>query len=184
MTEDLRERVLADDTVPEPVRRALESGQVLEEIRLDGLARWWHNGVLIGHKRIVDLFNRSVTATDGGTYVLKVGPYTYPIVVDDTPFFVVAAFVNESASEVRIRLNDDSEERLDLETLCYELEGGLLARVKAGKFDARFLRRAFHDLIDHIEEGEFGYAIRVGERVVQLASLSSHLSARISNDSG
>ena len=170
MTDDLRARVLADDTVPEPVRRALESGLVLEEIRLDGLGRWWHNGVLIGHERIVELFNRSVTVTDGGTYVLQVGPYTYPIFVDDTPFFVIAAFVSESASEVRIRLNDDSEERLELETLCYESEGGLRARVKAGKFDARFLRRAFHDLIDHIEEGDTGYVLRVGELVIQLAS--------------
>ena len=168
MTDNLRRQVLEDLTVPEPVRKALERGLPLDEIRIDGVGQWWHNGVLIEHDRIIKLFSRSVTVTEGGTFVLQIGPYTYPIVVDDTPLFVATAIVDEAAGEVRARLNDGTEERLDLATLDCEPDGRLKVRVKDGHLNARFLRRAFHDLIDYLDETSDGYVLRVGETTINL----------------
>jgi len=161
-TAELRDQVLADDTVPAPVRAALEKGLTLEDIRLDAQGRWWHAGQIIEHPRIHELFSRSVDETEGGTHVLKIWRFTYPITVEDTPYFVTGVRVDASAPAVTLRLNDGSEEALPSE-LTLSGENRLVARVKEGRFEARFLRTAYHDLLQLAEEEAGGAAIVVGD---------------------
>jgi hypothetical protein len=165
---DLRQQVIDDPTIPEPVRRALENGADLQEIRLDGHGRWWHAGARIEHERLSALFSRSVDVTDGGTAVLKIWRFTYPIILDDTPYFVAHIQIDEERAEVTARLNDDTVEALNLETLRLRDDDRLVVAVKGGRLDALFLREPHHSLLARLEETDGGYALAIGPLKIEL----------------
>ncbi|MCA9562394.1 MAG: DUF1285 domain-containing protein [Myxococcales bacterium] len=169
MSDDLVKQVLADQTIPDPVRKALSSGAELEEIRLDQLGRWHHGGQIIEHPRIADLFHKSINRTAGGTFVLEIWKFTYPIVVEDTPFFVEAIAVEESGKIVA-RLSDDSREEIDLATLRLTDADRLVCSVKEGRFEARFQRHPFHDLLTLAEERDGDLILTLGGRTQVLSS--------------
>ena len=167
MTSDLREQVLGDPTIPETIRDALENGLSLEEICLDRFGSWWHGNERITHQRIIDLFGRSVDVTDGGTYVLRIQRFCYPISVQDTPFFVVRLDTLSRPNNLFVHLNDGSKERLRPETLRHDGQDRLVARIKDGRFEARFLRSPYHQLLDALEMDPDGrYFLRLGDRSI------------------
>lgn len=169
MTDSLRRQVLDDPTIPEPVRKALASGMVLEEIRLDAHGRWWHRGEAIDHPRIVQLFSESVQQTEGGTFVLHIWHFTYPIVVVDTPYFVVRIDWR-SEGPPQLVLNDGSTEALSPDAL--RLDGTrLVIPVKDGQMTARFLRDAYHDLLDRVEDDDGVWVLALGAQRVPLTRL-------------
>lgn len=160
---DLREEALADPTLPEPVRRALASGLKLERITLDSEGRWFHEGGPIEHPRIVELFNRSIERTPGGTFVLHVAPYTYPIEVEDAPLQVRRVeLTGNPPAAVQLFLSDGSEEPLDPATLRYVPERGFYCQVKGGRFTARFSRPAYYALAEHVDEENGAHILRLG----------------------
>ncbi|MFB6262026.1 MAG: DUF1285 domain-containing protein [Bradymonadaceae bacterium] len=158
-----------DDTLPDIVQEFLESGADLEEIRLDARGEWTHEGLDFENQKIIDLFNRSVDRTDGGTWVLEVGRFTYPITVEDTGFFVEQ--VDLETSPPLLRLSDGTTETLDPDTLEYESGGRLYCRVKNGEFRARFKRPAYYDLADRCERQDGGIYLELDDRRVRLASV-------------
>lgn len=167
---DLRAEALADSTLPEPVRRALASGMKLERITLDSEGRWFHEGGPIEHPRIVELFNRSIERTPGGTFVLHVAPFTYPIEVLDAPLQVQRLeIVGEPPESVKLGLSDGSEETLDPQTLRYVPERGFYCQVKNGLMTARFSRPAYYQLAEHVDEEDGTHTLRLGSTVTHLA---------------
>ena len=175
MSDDLRRQVLDDPSIPDPVRKALEEGSDLEEIRLDDRGQWWHRDDRIDHPRIRELFSRSVDRTEGGTWVLRIWRFTYPIKVDDTGFFVTGLEPRREADAegqvIDLLLSDGSVERLDPTTLAYTPPDRLVARVKAGRFEARFLRAAYHRLLDGWLEAEGeGFSVVLGGKRYRLGS--------------
>ena len=149
LSDSFRAAVVADSTLPEPVRRALLAGMPLERITLDEEGRWWHEGDPIDNPRIVELFNRSIERTTGGTYVLHIAPFTYPIEVKDTPFFVRRCELQGDAA--RLHLSDGSDEPLEVSSLRYVPDRGFYCAVKNGSHKARFTRPAYYALAEHIE---------------------------------
>jgi uncharacterized protein len=170
MNED-RPKAEIDPTLPETVRRFLEQGALLESIRLDARGNWTHEGLAIDNPRIVALFNRSVSRTSGGTWILEVGPYTYPIEVEDTGFFVEQ--VDWSSAPPQVYLSDESSEPLDAETLRYAPEGRLYCAVKSGAFEARFKRAPYHDLMERLEEEDGTIVLTIGDGRYPLADMGS-----------
>lgn len=158
---DFTAAVLADTTLPEPVRQALLSGLSLERITLDGEGRWWHEGDPIDNPRIVELFNRSIERTAGGTYVLHIAPFTYPIEVKDTPYFV--RNIELAGDTVRLQLSDGSEETLEGKSLRSLTGRGFYCAVKGGRFSARFSRPAYYALAEHIEEADGRFTLVLGD---------------------
>ena len=159
-----------DPTLPEVVQRFLASGARLEEIRLDARGRWWHQGGRIENRRVVELFSRSVNRTTGGTWVLEVGRYTYPIVVEDTPFFV-ESFQSRGTGEretITLCLVGGELAELDPDSLRYDDGLGVSCAVRSGQFRARFLLDAYHALADRLVDCDEGYALVVAGRPVQL----------------
>ncbi|MFU8802723.1 MAG: hypothetical protein ACNA8W_02840 [Bradymonadaceae bacterium] len=156
-----------DPTLPETVRNFLEKGAKLESIRLDDRGRWTHEGSNFENPKVVALFNRSVGRTEGGTWVLEVGQFTYPIEVDDTGFFVES--LDWSQSPPTVHLSDETTEPLDLKSLRYALGGRLYCTVKNGKFEARFKRDAYHGLMDRLEEEDGDVYLNVGDERVLIA---------------
>ncbi|MFB6350412.1 MAG: hypothetical protein ABEN55_09780 [Bradymonadaceae bacterium] len=153
-----------DETLPDVVKKFLQSGADLEEIRLDSRGKWTHEGLDFENPRIIDLFSRSVDRTEGGTWILEVGRFTYPITVEDCGFFVER--VDFDRDPPMLKLSDETTEPLDPETLEYGGKGRLYCRVKDGAFRARFKWDAYHALGERFveEDGEI-YLEWDGERV-------------------
>lgn len=146
----------SDETLPAPVREFLRGGGTLERIRLDEEGRFWHEGEPILNERLRALFHRSVERSPGGTWVLHVPPFVYPIEVADTPYHVRSLRLSPGERRVWLRLSDESEEALDATTLSYDERRGLAAAVKGGAHRARLTRAAFHALCDRLEETPAG----------------------------
>ena len=160
-----------DPTLPQVVQDFLRSGAQLEEIRLDAGGNWTHEGLQFDNRRIIDLFSKNVGRTEGGTWVLEIGRFTYPIVVEDTGFFIERA--DWAASPPRLELSDGTRERLDIDSLQYAGEGKLYCRVKEGRFRARFKRPAYHSIIDHLRERDGEIVVVLGDREITLGSTES-----------
>lgn len=150
-----------DPTLPEMVQSYLRSGAPLEEIRLDQRGRWTHEGLAFENQKVVDLFSRSVGRTEGGTWVLNIGKFTYPIVVEDTGFFVEQVFWESEPP--KILLSDGNTEALQIDSLHYEPEGRLYCTIKDGAFRARFKRPAYHSIIDHLEDDQGEVFLVIGQ---------------------
>ncbi|MFW5968001.1 MAG: hypothetical protein ACOCV2_10810 [Persicimonas sp.] len=154
-----------DETLPEVVKNYLRQGYELEEIRLDATGKWTHEGLDFENPKIIDLFSRSVDRTPGGTWVLEIGRFTYPITVEDAGFFVER--IDLSQSPPLLSLSDDTTEELDPNTLAYEPEGRLYCTVKDGEFRARFKRPAYYALAERFVEEDGEVAVELGgERYV------------------
>ena len=159
MTDSETETDDIDETLPEVVKNFLRSGGELEEIRLSETGKWTHEGLDFENPKIIDLFSRSVGRTEGGTWILEVGRFTYPITVEETGFFVER--IDFDTSPPKIVLSDHTVEDLDPTTLEYEPVGKLFCTVKDGDFRARFKRPAYYEVAEHLEEtgGKVGLEI-------------------------
>jgi hypothetical protein len=153
---DVQKKWLADPTIPEPIRRALLSGARLERIALDSEGHFWHEGERITDPRISELFHRSIQRTPGGSYLLVVAPFSYPLEVHDVPYWVTQLALEPSQDggppRLRVRLSDGSEEELAVDTLRYQPRRGVTCRVKGGTLPARFSRPCYFALAEHITE--------------------------------
>lgn len=158
-----------DSSLPEVVQDFLRSGAKLEEIRLDERGNWTHEGLDFENPRVADLFSRSVGRTSGGTWVLEIGRFTYPIVVEDTGFFIDR--VDWSEAPPLLQLSDSTTEPLDLETLQYEPGGRLYCRVKDREFRARFKRGAYHSIMPFLHDEDHKVVLKLGDRQQVLADL-------------
>lgn len=161
---------LNDPTIPAPIRQALQSGLRLDRIELDSEGRFWHQGEPIDDARIEGLFHRSIERTPGGTYLLAVPPFRYPIVVRDMPYRVTAIAIPDAPGltdgpppSIRIRLDDDSEEDLDIDTLRHQPGRGLICQVKGRTMTARFSRPSYYALAQCLELPSSGVDLPDGE---------------------
>ena len=133
------------------------------DIFLDKEGRWYHEGVEITHKLTADLFSRSIQRDPEGGYRLVVGLEWAPIQVEDTAFVVRRVDVEDKGA--LLRLNDGTEEALDPATLRVGDDNVLYCEVKSGTEPARFLRPAYYQLMQNLEEASDGYAVRLGGRL-------------------
>ena len=125
------------------------------EIRFGRDGRWYADGAVIANPRIADLFAQHVCRRPGGGYMLRIADEQAPIVVEDTPYVVIAAGVGPDGAPW-IELNDHSCEALDPRTLHVGDGEVLYCRVKQDREAARFLRPAYYQIAQHIRVGEAG----------------------------
>ena len=164
------ENIEIDETLPETVKKFLRKGYQLEEIRLDATGKWTHEGLDFENPKITDLFSRSVGRTEGGTWVLEVGRFTYPITVDDTGFFVERIDLGQAPPQ--LHLSDETAEALDPRSLEYKPEGRLYCTVKGGEFRARFKKPAYYALTDNFVEDDGTIYVELGDERCRLAEMS------------
>lgn len=126
---------------------AVSSGRI--SFRHDG--RWYSDDDPINNPRIAKLFSRCLRETEDGRWQIAMADERAFVDVEDTPW-VVTAVSGDRARGFRLRLNDDSEEPLDATTLAIGGENVLYARVKDGRYRARFLRPAYYQLMASVEE--------------------------------
>ena len=133
-------------------------------LRLHHDGRWSHEGQPILHRRLREHFDRSVAWLPGERkFVVTLRHFRGEIEVEEAAFFVRSF----DAVSGRIALSDRSEEPLDPASLALSpIDGALLCRVKRELAPegllARFGHGAHAELMQAVEEGEGGLALRIG----------------------
>jgi len=113
---------------------------------------WWYaNDERIHNRRINILFSQHLRKTPAGTYEIAIGWDKVAVEIDDAPY-VVTRVSGDAEQGLTLRLNDESEELLDPETLSIGQENVLYCRVKDREHTARFSRPAYYQLAAHVEE--------------------------------
>jgi hypothetical protein len=142
---------------------AVSSGKI--SFRRDG--RWYSDDEPINNARIAKLFSRCLRQTDDGRWQIAMADERAFVDVQDTPW-VVTGVVGNRRDGFTIRLNDDSEERLDPATLTVGAGNVLYTRVKDGRHPARFLRPAYYQLAPAIGERDGRFELEAGGRSYEI----------------
>ena len=123
-------------------------------IRVEKDGRWCFQGAEIIRKEILSLFYDSLHLDEDG-YYLEIKGQRERLEVEETVFLVQGAeLVKDSEEAFVIRLNDGSEERLDLHTFRIAEGNVPYCQVKGGRFPARFLRLPFYQVAQHAQHDE------------------------------
>jgi len=117
--------------------------------------RWFHDGVLVEHPKIVEAFNRGSERDAQGRYVLRFGDDWCFVSVEDAPLQVEAASL--AGERVLLELSNGRTEALRPETLA--LRGEVLYCVAESGLTARFGRSAQFSLGSLLEERPGGYVL-------------------------
>ena len=118
-------------------------------IRVDRDGVWHFEGREIIRRDILSLFYASLHLDEDGYYVEISGERQY-LEVEDTVFLVQGAELVTCGEEAFvIRLNDGTEEQLDLNTFRIAEGNCPYCLVKGGRFPARFLRLPFYQVAQH-----------------------------------
>jgi hypothetical protein len=119
-------------------------------IRVDRDGTWYFEGREIIRKDILSLFYNSLHLDSDDGYYLEINGQREYLEVEDTVFLVKGAeLVREGEEAFIIRLNDGTEEELDLTTLRIDEGNCPYCLVKGGRFPARFLRLPFYQVAQH-----------------------------------
>jgi uncharacterized protein len=141
---------------------------VSSNIRIDRDGVWYFEGREIIRKDILSLFYASLHLDDNGYYLEINGQREY-LEVEDTIFLVQGAeLVREGEEVFVIRLNDGTEEQLDLTTFRIAEGNCPYCLVKGGRFPARFLRLPFYQVAQHAlhdEETDEYFLLFNGRRI-------------------
>jgi hypothetical protein len=123
-------------------------------IKVDRDGLWYFQGREIIRKEILSLFYESLHLDDDG-YYLEINGECARLEVEDTVFLVHGAeLVDDSEEAFVIRLNDGTQERLDMNTFCIAEGNVPYCSVKEGKFPARFLRLPFYQVAQYAQHDE------------------------------
>ncbi|MFH1035777.1 MAG: hypothetical protein V1806_14810 [Pseudomonadota bacterium] len=131
------------------------------QIQVNAQGELSHNGAPMIHPGILELIYESVHHEDG-IYLLRVGQQSCQLEVEDTFFVVQGASLSDG--QVLLALNGGASEPLDPESLWIGPQEVLYCRVKGGAFPARFLRQAYYQVAELIEEDGEGFALALGGR--------------------
>lgn len=131
-------------------------------IYIDKTGKWFHRGIEMIHKGIVNEFYRSLVTDSSGEYLIILGKEKCFVEVEDTPFIVTRVKFSESEKQMEERITlyliDDTQESLDPDTLSVGDENVLYCMIKNKTFKARFSRAAYYQLASLIkEEGDKYY---------------------------
>jgi uncharacterized protein len=130
-------------------------------IELDREGRFWHDGARVEHPALErGLRSWIARHPDDGRMILTNGYDWCYFRVEDAPFIVTALSVADDGA-VTLTLYDDTQEPLDPAALSIGADGVVYAKVKAGRFDARFSRHAQTQLGPILVKGD-PPTIRVG----------------------
>jgi hypothetical protein len=132
-------------------------------IRLDAEGRWWHDGEVVEHPRIIESFNQGLAPTDDGRFRLQLGNDWCFVDVEDAAYRVLA--IDEAEGDrLSIRLTDRTAELLEISTLRVDPGGVLFCKVKQGRAKARFTREAQFSLGSLIHDVDGQLVLRVGAK--------------------
>ncbi|MGQ9655897.1 MAG: hypothetical protein ACUVXD_17700 [Thermodesulfobacteriota bacterium] len=147
------------------------------EIWVDVNGCWYYRGAEIVHRDIVELFYEHLEQDERGRYVIHwLGQRCY-IEVEDTPFVVWEISTVEGENDtagILLHLSDGKQEKMDPSSFWIGPGNVPYCRIRNGAFAARFSRKAYYQLVRHVEEdAEKGvFYLRIGEERYPISNSS------------
>jgi hypothetical protein len=140
--------------------------------------KWYHQGAEIIHRPVFLWMIQSLEATEDGAFIVHLNNQKCVLEVEDTPLVVARAdHVHDAPGEpehILLTLNDERQEQLDPETLSISAENVLYCKVKNGQIPARFLRAAYYQLAENLDEGEAGgFVLTLNKRKYPIKDLTN-----------
>jgi hypothetical protein len=130
------------------------------EIKIDKEGIWYYKGAHMFRKEILSVLFEHLKIDEGGKYLIELDEERYYLDVEDTAFVVAGVYKNKLPDDGRdqldVLLNDDSCEKLEMNSLYVGKDNVLYCRVKEGRFTARFSRKSYYQLAEFIEQSEIG----------------------------
>ena len=130
------------------------------EIKIDKDGIWYYNGAHMFRKEILNVFFQNLRIDECGRYLIELGTERCYLDVEDTAFVVAAVYktklTGNGLEQIDILLNDDSCEKLEMNSIYTGRDNVLYCRVKEGKFTARFSRNSYYQIAEFIELSENG----------------------------
>jgi uncharacterized protein len=137
--------------------------KTLEEeptIKIDKEGNWFFKNLPIINRKVFLFFNQQLRRDEKAGYVLRVGQETCKLKVEDTPFVVAGIEFVDSVlgkeSFFKIRINDETEETLDLKSFYIAKDNIPYCLVKRERYPARFLRPPYYHLAKFIQQESEG----------------------------
>ena len=128
------------------------------EIKIDKEGIWYYKGAHMFRKDILCVFFENLKIDECGKYLIELDEECYYLDVEDTAFVVAAVYKTKlqdvGLDQFDVLLNDDSCEKLQINSLYIGKDNVLYCRVKEGKFSARFSRKSYYQLAEYIEQSE------------------------------
>ncbi|HEX3034008.1 MAG TPA: DUF2946 family protein [Thermodesulfobacteriota bacterium] len=125
-------------------------------IFIDKRGRWYQDGIAITHKWTYLHNNRLLSRDEEGRYYIDEGRGRIYVKVEDTPF--VVKMMDKRSDGFYAILNDETEEKLDFDTVWMNEENTPYIKVKNGEFEARFARPAYYEFTKYLrQEGDKFY---------------------------
>jgi len=129
-------------------------GEGVPTFRIDKEGNWHHEGVEVTHEGVHLYLYSLLQRDEEGNYYLETEGQRWPVEVEDVPFVVVGlteVTSDQGDKELIIRLNDGTEERLEIESLLIKHDNVPYCRVKQGRFEARFNRNSYFTLAHYLQ---------------------------------
>jgi hypothetical protein len=130
------------------------------EIKIDKEGIWYYKGAHMFRKEILCVLFEHLKIDEGGKYLIELEAERYYLDVEDTAFVVAAVsktkLSDDGRDQLDVLLNDDSCEKLEMNSLYIGNDNVLYCRVKEGRFSARFSRKSYYQLAEFIEQSENG----------------------------
>ncbi len=157
--------------IPEYIKELIASNAGIDEILIDKEGIWHHNGEKFINEKIISFFGRSVNITSDGEYVIHYGDYTYPIKVEDAPYFVTGVTFDGFGDFEKITLNLSSgeTEELNCNTLYCKKNNALYCKIKNSSMPAKFKRSPSFNILERLEESSDGkFNLRLCGQIIEL----------------
>jgi hypothetical protein len=127
---------------------------------VDKNGNWFQDGIRIRHRGTYLYNNRLLDTDEEGRFFIDEGSGRLYVEVEDTPY--VVKMVYRRGDEFILRLNDETEEILDLGSLRLAAGNIPYAKVKNKRYEARLTRPAYYELMKSAEKEGNRYFIELG----------------------
>ena len=144
-------------------------------IRLDAEGRFFHDGEIVEHPGLAHAMHGWISRhPNDGRYVLENGWDWCYLTVDDTPFVVRSARLDDAGEgALEVTLSDGTTEKVAPTALRVADDGSLRCQVKAGAkggpYPARFDRHALVALGEKLSEKDGRYLLAIAGRELVIA---------------
>lgn len=137
-------------------------------VRADGT---WHVGEYpVAHERSLRYFKEHLVFEADGAFIVD-GTDRQPVAVEGPAFEVLRLDVDHGSAEIRVSLDDGSEELLTEGTLGMDpVSGRLECRVRGGLARAAFSRGTHQALLELAEEEGGRFFVRVAGRRLSIST--------------
>ena len=147
-------------------------------IHIDKEGCWTHKGAEMIRRDLIQLFYRNMELGSEGQYIINWQGTQCYVDVEDTAFVVTRVLFEEKTRNGKpkfvLNLSDGTRENLLPETLCTGNDNVLYCRIKNNTFPARFLRPAYYQLAEYVEEENGVYFIPLDGRKYPIKRSGNH----------